>query len=61
LEQNDNTDVEHLLRDWCTEQKRVCRSLIVLLLCKFSIYIYKINFMYHLSVSMLKYYKMFTA
>jgi hypothetical protein len=33
----DKTDVEHLLRDWCTEQKRVCRSLIILLLCVFSI------------------------
>jgi len=33
----DKTDVEHLLRDWCTEQKMVCRSLIVLLLCVFSI------------------------
>jgi hypothetical protein len=33
----DQTDVEHLLRDWCTEHKRVCRSLIVFLLCVFSI------------------------
>jgi hypothetical protein len=26
----DIADVEYLLSDWCTEQKRVCRSLIVL-------------------------------
>jgi hypothetical protein len=31
FEKYDKTDVEDLLRDWCTEQKRVCRSLIVLL------------------------------
>jgi hypothetical protein len=31
LDKYDPADVEHLLRDWCTEQKRVCRSLIVLL------------------------------
>jgi hypothetical protein len=30
-------DVEHLLREWCTEQKKVRSSLIVLLLCVFSI------------------------
>jgi hypothetical protein len=39
FEKYDKTDVEHLLRDWCTKRKRVCRSLIVLLLCVFSIYI----------------------
>jgi len=33
FEKYDAIDVEHLLRDWCTDQKRVCRSLIVLLLC----------------------------
>jgi hypothetical protein len=60
FEKYDKTDVEHLLRDWCTEQKRVRRSLIVLLLCVFSITV-TINFMSHLSVSMLKYYEMFTA
>jgi hypothetical protein len=31
FEKYDTTDVEYLLRDWCTEQKMVCRSLIVLL------------------------------
>jgi hypothetical protein len=31
FEKYDPTDVEHLLHNWCTEQKRVCRSLIVLL------------------------------
>jgi hypothetical protein len=40
FEKYDKTNVEHLLRDWCTERKKVCRSLIVLLLCVFSIYIY---------------------
>jgi hypothetical protein len=29
LEKYDAEDVEFLLIDWCTEQKRVCRSLIV--------------------------------
>jgi hypothetical protein len=33
----DKTNVEHLLRGWCTEQTRVRRSLIVLLLCVFPI------------------------
>jgi len=31
FEKYDTADVEYLLSDWCTEQKRVCRSLIVLL------------------------------
>jgi hypothetical protein len=31
FEKYDKTDVEHLLRDWCIEQKRACMSLIVLL------------------------------
>jgi hypothetical protein len=31
FEKYGTTDVEYLLSDWCTEQKRVCRSLIVLL------------------------------
>jgi diketogulonate reductase-like aldo/keto reductase len=30
FEKFDTADVEYLLSDWCTEQKRVCRSLIVL-------------------------------
>jgi hypothetical protein len=30
FEKYDTTDVEYLLSDWCTEQKMVCRSLIVL-------------------------------
>jgi DNA modification methylase len=30
FEKFDAADVEYLLSDWCTEQKRVCRSLIVL-------------------------------
>jgi len=37
FEKYDRVDVEHLLREWCTEQKRIRRSLIVLLLCVFSI------------------------
>jgi diketogulonate reductase-like aldo/keto reductase len=31
FEKYGTVDVEYLLRDWCTEQKMVCRSLIVLL------------------------------
>jgi hypothetical protein len=31
FEKYDTEDVEFLLSDWCTEQKMVCRSLIVLL------------------------------
>jgi len=31
FEKYDTADVEYLLSDWYTEQKRVCRSLIVLL------------------------------
>jgi hypothetical protein len=37
FEKYDNADVEHLLREWCTEQKKVHKYLIVLLLCVFSI------------------------
>jgi hypothetical protein len=37
FEKFDKTNVEHLLPHWCTEQKMVCRSFIVLLLCVFSI------------------------
>jgi hypothetical protein len=37
FEKYDKADVKHLLREWCIEQKRVHRSLIVLLLCVFSI------------------------
>jgi hypothetical protein len=37
FEKYDRADMEHLLRDWCTEQKKVRRSLIVLLLCVFLI------------------------
>jgi len=37
FERYDKADVEHLLREWCIEQNRVRRSLIVLLLCLFSI------------------------
>jgi hypothetical protein len=33
FEKYDAIDVQHLLWDWCTDQKRVCSSLIVLLLC----------------------------
>jgi hypothetical protein len=29
FEKYDSANVEHLLREWCTEQKKVCRSLIV--------------------------------
>jgi len=32
FEKYDRTEVEDLLRDWCTEKNRVCRSLNVLLL-----------------------------
>jgi len=42
FEKYDKTDVEHLLRDWYTEQKMVCRSLIVLLLCVFLITVHLI-------------------
>jgi len=31
FEKYDRTDVEDLLRDWCTEQKKVCRSFNVLI------------------------------
>jgi hypothetical protein len=55
----DKTDMDHLLRDWYIEQKRVHRYLIIFLLCVFCIFL--INFMSHLSVSMLKYYEMFTT
>jgi hypothetical protein len=37
LEKYDRENMEHLLREWCTEQKKVCRSLIVFLLCLESI------------------------
>jgi hypothetical protein len=45
FEKYDTTDVEYLLSDWCIEQKKVCRSLIV--------YNYSFNFITTLSVSML--------
>jgi len=45
FEKYDKTDVEHLLRDWCTERKMICRSLIVLLLCVFSITVQLILFL----------------
>jgi hypothetical protein len=31
FEKYDSVDMEYLLKDWCIEQKMVCRSLIVLL------------------------------
>jgi hypothetical protein len=37
FEKYDKTGVEHLLRNWCTKRKMVCKSLIVLLFCVFSI------------------------
>jgi hypothetical protein len=59
FEKYDRADVEYLLRDWCTKQKKVRRSLIFYdaIMCIFNNC--SINFMSHLSVSMLKYYEMF--
>jgi diketogulonate reductase-like aldo/keto reductase len=43
FEKFDVADVEYLLSDWCTEQKRICRSLIVLQnWCSFLITVYLI-------------------
>jgi hypothetical protein len=53
FEKYDRTEVEDLLRDWCTEQKKVCKYLNVLLLMLCIFHNCSFNFINTLLMSML--------